>query len=140
MKSFHLLAWPLLLIAFAGVPVAAHHAAAYFDMDTEIVHENVTVVDFRVANPHGRLLYVVTDEEGNAVEWNAELPSANFTRRAGIVESILKPGDTLTVTGWPGVSGRTRENLMRLMRADLPNGDVATFTGISATFTRAGSD
>ena len=126
-----------IVIALACVPVMAHHSAAYFDTETEIVHENVTVVEFRVANPHGELIYVVTDDNGNEVEWNAELPSANFTRRVGIGGSILSPGDRVTLIGWPGRPGRTRERLMRLMRAEFPNGDVATFTAISATLIRA---
>ena len=117
----------------------AHHSAAYFDTETEVVHESVTVVEFRVANPHGELIYVVTDANGNETEWNAELPSANFTRRAGINSSVLSPGDRVTLIGWPGRPGQTRERLMRLMRAEFPNGDVATFTAISATFTRAES-
>lgn len=125
------------VVALAGVPTMAHHSASYFDMETQIVHENVTVVEFRVANPHGELIYIVTDDGGNEVEWNAELPSANFTRRAGIGGSTLSPGDRVTLIGWPGRPGRTRERLMRLMRAEFPNGDVAMFTAISATLIRA---
>ncbi len=128
---------PTIIIALAGVPAMAHHSASYFDMETKVVHENVTVVQFRVANPHGKLIYTVTDDEGNEAEWNAELPSANFTRRAGIGVSNLSPGDRVTLIGWPGRPGRTRERLLRLMRAEFPNGDVATFTAISATLIRA---
>ena len=126
---------------FAGLPATAHHSTTYFDQEAEVVHENVTVVRFEVANPHGILVYVVTDEAGNEEEWDAELPSANFTRRAGIDGSILSPGDTLDlVSGQPGLPGRTRERLMRLERAEFPNGDVATFTGISAALTRPGTE
>ncbi len=127
----------MIVVALAGVPAMAHHSAAYFDTEAEVVHENVTVVEFRVANPHGELIYVVTDGNGNETEWNAELPSANFTRRAGIDSSVLRPGDRVTLIGWPGRPGQTRERLMRLMRAEFPNGDVATFTAISATLIRA---
>lgn len=138
MKSFDLVAPSIILIAFIGSPATAHHSSTYFDMEAEVVHENVTVVDFQVANPHGLLVYLVTDDEGNEVEWNAELPSANFSRRGGITESVLSPGDKLTVViGAPGLPSRTRARLIRLTRAEFPNGDVATFTGRSATFTRA---
>jgi hypothetical protein len=104
------------------------------------VHENATVVEFKIANPHGILVYTVVNDEGVEEEWNAELPSANFSRRGGVVESILSPGDKVTVIGWPGLPGRTRENLMRMSRAEFPNGDVATFTAISAVYTRAGAE
>ena len=135
-KLLNLAALSTIVIALAGVPAMAHHSAAYFDMETKVVHENVTVVQFRVANPHGELIYVITDDDGNEVEWNAELPSANFTRRAGIGGSTLSPGDRVTLIGWPGRPGRTRERLLRLMRIEFPNGDVATFTAISATLIR----
>lgn len=132
---------PVALGLCIALPVGAHHSTTYFDTETQVVHEDVTVVRFDVANPHGILVYVVTDEAGNEQEWDAELPSANFTRRAGIDGSILSPGDKLTlVSGQPGLPGRTRERLMRLERAEFPNGDVATFTGISATLTRAGEE
>ena len=126
------------LVAASTPPVAAHHSTMFFDLDAEVVHENVTVVDFLVANPHGVLIYVVTDDDGNEVQWQAELPSGNFTRRGGISASMLSPGDRLpNVVGWPGVPGLVRENTSRLKSMEFPNGDVATFTGVSAALTRA---
>ena len=127
----------VLLAAAASLPATAHHSTIYFDLEAEVVHENVTVVDFHVANPHGILVYLVADEEGNEVEWQAELPSANFTLRGGIDESFLSPGDRVPVViGWPGLPDRTREHFTRLKSMELANGDVATFTPISAALTR----
>ena len=98
------------------------------------MHENVRVIEFHVANPHGILVYAVTDDANNEVVWNAELPSANFTWRGGIVESMLNPGDRIpVVVGWPGIPGRTREHFARLKSMTFANGNVATFTPISAT-------
>ena len=97
---------PFVLAALMGFPATAHHSPTYFDADVEVVHENVMVVDYKIANPHGILIYVLTDAEGNEVEWNAELPSANFLRRGGLDEATLSPGDKLTVViGSPGVAG-----------------------------------
>ena len=132
-KTCNLVAASIILSMLCSLPVTAHHSSTYFDIGMEVVHEDVTVIDFQVENPHGLLVYVVVDDEGNEVEWNAELPSANFSRRGGVIESLLKPGE-------PGLPGRTRENLMRLTRAEFQNGDVATFSGISATYTRAGAE
>lgn len=138
MKYFNVGKILVVLAALMGFPATAHHSPTYFDADVEVVHENVMVVDYRIANPHGILVYVLTDAGGNEVEWNAELPSANFLRRGGLDEETLGPGDKLTVViGSPGVAGWTRQNLIRLSRAEFPNGDVATFTGISASFVRA---
>jgi hypothetical protein len=140
MKILELVIVSMGVFVLASLPAIAHHSAMYFDMDLEVLHENVIVVEFQVANPHGILIYTVVDEDGNETEWTAELPSANFTRRAGIDGSALNPGDTLTVIGWPGREGRTRDRIMRLNRAEFLNGDVATFTAISATLIKVGSE
>ena len=133
-----LLAMTLWVLTTATIaPVAAHHSTMFFDINAEIVHENVTVVEFLVANPHGVLVYVVTDEDGNDVQWQAELPSANFTMRGGINASMLSPGDLVpAVVGWPGVPGLARGNTTRLKSMEFPNGDVAAFTPVSATLTK----
>ena len=130
-----------MLVALAATantyPAAAHHSTMFFDINAEIVHENVTVVDFVVANPHGVLIYVVTDVGGNEVRWQAELPSGNFTRRGGISTSMLSPGDRLpVVVSWPGIPGLVSERTSRLKSMEFPNGDVATFTPVSAALTR----
>ena len=128
----------VILAIGAGAPAIGHHSTIYFDLDAEIVHENVRVAAFHVTNPHGVLVYAVTDDAGNEVVWNAELPSANFTMRGGIFESTLSPGDVVpVVVGWPGIPGRTRDHFTRLKRMTLANGDVATFTITSATLTPA---
>ena len=126
--------------AILAVPVLAHHSATYFDMDVDLIHEDATVVEFQVANPHGILVYTIVNEEGETEQWDAELPSANFSRRGGVVDNLLSPGDTVKITGWPGLPTRTRERFMRLSRVDLENGSYATFTAISAMYTRDGED
>lgn len=141
MKHLSFGKFPFALGALISLSALAHHSPTYFDAEGEVVHENVTVVAYAVANPHGILVYVVADDGGTEVEWHAELPSANFLRRGGLTESTFTPGDSLAVvTSSPGVAGWTRPNVIRLTRVDFPNGDVATFTGISATFTRAETD
>ena len=141
MKRFSFAKCPLILGALIGLSATAHHSPTYFDAEVEVVHESVTVVAYEVANPHGILVYVVADDGGTEVEWHAELPSANLLRRGGLTDATFTPGDTLAVvTSSPGVAGWTRSNVIRLTRVEFPNGDVATFTGISATFTRAETD
>ena len=129
---------PVISGILIGFPATAHHSGAtYFNLDAEVVHENVTVVAYHVVNPHGRLIYLVTDDAGNEVQWSAELPSANNMRRRGLGDDVFKAEDELTVVS--GAPGRTEPNFMRLSRAEFANGDVATFTGASAGLTRAGA-
>ena len=61
---------PVISGILIGLPATAHHSGAtYFNLDEEVVHENVTVVAYHVVNPHGRLIYLVTDDAGNEVQW-----------------------------------------------------------------------
>ena len=137
MRTSFLAMMLLVLIAATTPPMVAHHSTMFFDVNAEIVHENVTVVEFLIANPHGVLIYVATDEDGNEVRWQAELPSGNFTRRGGINATMLSPDDRLpVVVSWPGIPGLARENTSRLKSMEFPNGDVATFTPVSATLTK----
>ena len=105
--------------------VAAHHNPGfYFNMGAVIIHRDVTAVTFFPANPHGRLVYTMTDADGTAAEWIAELPANNMMRRNGVESDMIQPGDTLTIRGNPGRNGAT---MLRITHALLPSGDVATF-------------
>lgn len=132
MRKLKILSLSLVLFA---VPVAAHHSGVtYFDVDATIEHTNVTVVAYDLVNPHGRLIFSVTTEDGTEVEWIGEMPSANNARRRGLGGEIFKPGDQLlSVSGAPARSGAPS---MRLARAVLANGDIATVTGPNAGITR----
>lgn len=126
-----------LSIALFAVPVAAHHSGvAYFDLESKVEHTNVTVVSYELVNPHGRLVYSFTADDGTEVQWRGEMPSANNARRRGLGGEIFKPGDRLaSVSGSPALSG---SNFMRLERVVFTNGDVAQISGRDAGITRAG--
>lgn len=110
---------------FAGLSATAHHNPGYyFDMATQVEHSEVTAVSFTVANPHGRLVYLMADDEGNEQEWVAELPALNMMRRFGVSGDLISPGDKLTLRGNPGRNGAT---MLRITHAVLPTGRVATF-------------
>ena len=67
MNKFRVLLGLTLLSLFAAVPVVAHHSGvAYFDLETTIEHQNATVVSYDLVNPHGRLVYTITDADGDA--------------------------------------------------------------------------
>jgi len=132
--------WPFTtLILLIGSGAAAHHnGATYFDTSAQLEHNDATVVSYDLVNPHGRLVYVFMDDDGNEVEWSAELPSANNARRRGLGGDLFKPGDRLAaITGSPSRSGA---NFMRLTRVVFSNGDVAQITGRNAGIIRAGEE
>ena len=137
MKNYRFLV-PLIFLGVFAIPSAtAHHSfVAYFDTTVEIEHHDVTVASYTLVNPHSRLVYTFTDENGNEVEWAGELASLNHLRRRGLGGELFKPGDKLTVvTGSPTRSG---SNFMRLTRAVFENGDIAQVAGANTGITRAG--
>ena len=46
-----------LLGLYAAAPLAHHSASISYDIQSEIVHENVPVVEWRFANPHAQLVF-----------------------------------------------------------------------------------
>jgi hypothetical protein len=125
----------VLAAALSGVPAAAHHNPGYyFDMSQVIIHSDATVVAYTPANPHGRVIYSMPDENGVVKEWVAELPANNMMRRYGVTNDLLKPGDVVTMRGNPGRNGAT---MLRITHVLLPSGDVATFYAPQGTGTLA---
>jgi hypothetical protein len=90
------------LLAASGHRAVAHHAfAAEFDRDQPIEITG-TVTDVEWTNPHARF-YVDApdpDRDDEVFNWNFELGSPNGLMRSGWRRDSLKPGDTVTVTGW----------------------------------------
>lgn len=78
----------------------AHHSfAAEFDRNMPIqVTGKVTRVEW--TNPHARFYVEAPGENGQTVEWDFELTTPNMLFRRGWSPSALKPGDTVTVSGW----------------------------------------
>jgi hypothetical protein len=79
--------------------VLAHHGGSMYDRDTEVVVTGGVVKQLLFVNPHARLLFTRTDEQGQVEEWEGELSSPNDFVRAGIYEDFVKPGDAITVKG-----------------------------------------
>ena len=75
-------------------------------MAVALVHSDVTAVSYTAAKPHGRIIYTMTDAEGNESEWVAELPANNMMRRFGVTGDMISPGDKLTLRGNPGRTAR----------------------------------
>lgn len=125
MRKLGILIPSMALALLAGLPVSAHHNPGYyFDMAVAVVHSDATAVSYTAANPHGRIIYTMTDAEGNESEWVAELPANNMMRRFGVTGDMISPGDKLTLRGNPGRNGAT---MLRVTHVLLPSGDVATF-------------
>lgn len=94
----------------------AHHSfAVYFDPDAEVTITG-TVQQFRFTNPHGT---VVVDVDGQ--QWRAETNAPVVLRRRGWDRSSIRPGETVTISGWRARDGRP---YMRLREARNAAGEL----------------
>jgi hypothetical protein len=115
-KSFLFLG--LAAICLPGAALAHHSFAVYFDSAKEVTIKG-KVTAFRFTNPHGTIVLDVTDEQGRVREWRAETNAPVVLQRRGWARTSVKPGEEITIQGWPSRDGKP---YMRLMRAVDANG------------------
>src|SRR5512145_290800 len=98
------------LVLCFGTPVLAHHSfAAQYDANKPVTLKGkVTKVEW--TNPHARFYIDVKDADGAVVNWNLELASPNYLKRAGWSSTSLKEGDEVTVEGSMARSGANMAN------------------------------
>jgi DNA/RNA endonuclease YhcR with UshA esterase domain len=94
------------LMIVAEPAVMAHHSfAAAFDLNKSItVKGTITRVEW--ANPHISIYLDVKDKAGTVTKWGVDgaAPSALVNR--GLDRNSLKPGETITVEGYPARDGK----------------------------------
>jgi hypothetical protein len=117
------------LVLWFGVPVLGHHSfAAQYDSNKPVTLKGkVTKVEW--TNPHARFYIDVKDAGGAVVNWNLELASPNYLKRAGWSSTSLKEGDEVTVEGSLARSG-----------ANMANAATVTFADGTKVFARSAAD
>ena len=98
---FSVVAWVLLF----SVGLSAHHGVALYDV-SQMINVTGTVTDFQFVNPHARIFFDVTGEDGTIVAWSAELTTPIRLREVdGWNSDTLKPGNQISITGCPATNG-----------------------------------
>lgn len=111
----------MLLVLGASGAAQAHHSFAVFFDETKDVTVSGTVKSFRFTNPHGVIVLDVVQRGGAHREWRVETNAPVVLMRRGWARDSLKPGDRVTVEGWPARDGKP---YMRLRAARDANGKM----------------
>lgn len=107
----------LLACVVAYGPAAfAHHGTADYDTTRSIVLQG-PVTDFQFINPHALIFLDVKDEDGKVQNWKGELASPGRLSRFGWQRDTVKPGEVLSISGYPAKSGAPLIWISKVRRA-----------------------
>jgi hypothetical protein len=95
----------------------AHHGTANYET-TKSVSVTGTVTDFNFTNPHVQIFMDVKDATGKLAKWQGELTSPNHLSRSGWHKDTIKPGDVITISGFPTKSGTPEIWIQKVVLAD----------------------
>jgi hypothetical protein len=90
----------LFAAAFALNQTHAHHAATMFDRE-QTVELVGTVRDFQWTSPHIWIQMQIETDSGEVEEWSIEGGTPSRLYRSGWRPSTFKPGDSVTIRGYP---------------------------------------
>lgn len=114
-KALTLLALAALL---GGSAVSAHHSFAVFFDDTKTIEITGSVTEFRFSNPHAIISLEVKSKAGATEEWKAETNAVTLLKRRGWTRDSLKPGEVVTINGWPSRDGANYMRMQTIKKAD----------------------
>lgn len=106
------------LVALPAAALAHHSFAAFFDPNKSVTVTG-TVTEFRFTNPHGTIALDVKKPDGSTETWRAETNAPVVLVRRGWSRDVIKPGEVVTIDGWPSRDGR---HYLRLRDAKDANG------------------
>ena len=106
-----------LIFTMLGGLVSAHHSVVGYERKKTITLKGV-VAEWRWRNPHAFLVFEVKDESGKVVQWTGELQSPLSMVAQGLSRSSFKPGDEVTVTGYPASKGTPQSIIQKIVNAD----------------------
>jgi Family of unknown function (DUF6152) len=106
-----------LMLGAAPWTAEAHHSAARFDFTIRDHKVTGVVKEFKVANPHTKIVLEVTDEKGTRdIEYEGH--SLNNYYRGGWRDGLVKAGDKITLIVAPTKDGSDGGYAIGVIAAD----------------------
>lgn len=105
-------------VSLLGGVVSAHHSRAGYDTDDKITTMKGVVTEVRWRNPHVFILWGVTGDKGNVVQWTGEFSSPTTMISEGLSRDTFKPGDELAITVIPAKAGTPQGLVIKIVRPD----------------------
>jgi hypothetical protein len=124
MKAFTVPAFVVLALAFAVMPLPAHHS-------WPVSYDHLVTVKGKVselvwANPHPMMTIEVPSDDGRTEKWQIGGPALNRMEANGWSKTTVKPGDVITGIGYQFADG---QKIIRLERIVLADGKVLLLYG-----------
>ena len=94
-------------------PLFAHHASSNYDRENPVTLTG-TVTGFEFTNPHVLIHFDVKNDKGEVEHWTAQSGPPRSLFRTGWNRESLKPGDPITVTGYPSKDGKKAMSVRQL--------------------------
>jgi Family of unknown function (DUF6152) len=116
-KHIALFAAVLALVMSSSRVYAHHNTAALYDR-SNVVTLTGTITEFLLINPHTRIEFEVTGENGNVEKWTAWSGPPSGMYRRGWRKDSLKPGDKIVITGATARDGSKQITVQRLEPPD----------------------
>jgi len=121
----------LAAMTLLAIPLAAHHSFGLEYDATKPITLTGVVTKIEWTNPHSYLLIDVKDDKGNVANWKFEGYGPGVLYRTGWKRDVsIKPGDTVTVSGWRARDGT---NWAHSRQVTLANGQKLFFGPPSGT-------
>ena len=108
---------PILTLSLIASAAQAHHSLTAYDRGRNVRADGV-VEAYHFVNPHPFLVIEVTDPSGDRQSWHLEMDNLHELDEVGISKTTFKPGDRVTVSGWPD---RMDPRAIYLLRLDRPS-------------------
>jgi len=109
-----------LAAALLAPPAFAHHSGAMYDRQKTVTVSG-TVKQFLYVQPHSWIDVVSVGADGQQTEWSFEAGTPGQMKMVSLAPSTLKPGDKVTIKGYPLRDGRHGGAFLQIT---MPDGKV----------------